>query len=276
MIRSLVLCALFTLSFASLAGCSESADDGKSSAGASAAGKAAAGKKGKKGKNGKKGGKKGKKGGKKGKKGGEKGKKGSGAAGVPANGASSAGTLCVDGTGVTDWWPGEYPAPVVQVLKDVTLKGHKDVCDPKPSLDCTLSPGLFHPWAKGNTSRFRSIDGISSYEVLKPFLVEGDKGDVTLAVGARVDEKSYMAEGMCVLASGGEDYRGECPGNGGNEDSFRVLSTGPKGMELQKFLGVDCPEGHAAWIHVTDALFKRPEVTEGQVTGYGEIGPAAP
>ncbi len=175
---------------------------------------------------------------------------------------------------INDWWPGEYPSPVIQVLAPVSLPARSDICDAEPTLSCRLSPGLIHPWVRDGDARFFSVQPVSRFELLQPTELYTDAGPVTLPVGTVVEERGYMAEGMCRLRVEGRRYEGECPGNGDQEGRYRRI--GSSDGTVRQFVGVPCDGVRLGWIEVTDGLAERPELTWGQIVGYGEVGPADP
>ena len=179
--------------------------------------------------------------------------------------------LCPAGTEVTNVWQGEYPGPVVQVKSQVTLPARRDPCAPA-DLSCTLSPALYHPWAKGEG--FATVVEITRFKVLKPVTIEvydeGEPRTVSLQTGSMVQVGAYYGEGMCDLRFNGESTVDVCPGM--NEGEYEELPG--IGFTERQLVKVGCKGGEAAWIDVDDALMARPEITEGAITGYGEVGPA--
>lgn len=184
--------------------------------------------------------------------------------------------LCPAGTETVPLWQGEYPSPVVQVLEEVALPASAGPCQPAAE-ECVVAPGLYHPWAGGRegaatgfatvtaTTRYRATEG-GSYEVYSDAGAERwplDPGDV-IEVGA------YYGEGQCELRFGSKTASGECPGVG--ELAFEELPG--LDFEERQLVQIPCYRGGELWIEVDEALFARPEVTEGVITGYGEVGPA--
>lgn len=188
----------------------------------------------------------------------------------------AADALCPAGTEVVGLWQGEYPSPVVQVLEEVALPASSGPCQPATQ-ECVVAPGLYHPWAGGRegaatayatvtpTTRYEAKEG-GIYEVYSDAGAERwplDRGDV-IEVGA------YYGEGQCELRFGDQTASGECPGVG--ELAFEELPG--TAFEERQLVEIPCYRGVPLWIEVDAALFARPEVTEGVITGYGEVGPA--
>jgi hypothetical protein len=104
--------------------------------------------------------------------------------------------------------------------------------------------------------------------------------DVTVPAGTEVIEQFYMAEGQCGLVINGQSAEGYCPsigsasGLGEDESSFKSLPNASPDFVNQQYLGIDCTEGHKGWIRVSDSFMGLPDVQEGEILGYGSVGPS--
>lgn len=179
---------------------------------------------------------------------------------------------CGPETHQLDGWSGEYPQPVVQVLTRVTLPARRAPCDPAPNTQCTLSPGLYHPWAGRAEQQFASLTRPHQTRTRRALSFDDatPSGALTVPAGEEITQLAYLSEGYCQLAALGQRFDGPCLSD---EDLVEpVPRAGGRGRQM---LSVPCPEGGRAWIEVDDALEARDEVQWGEVRGYGEIGPAA-
>ena len=177
---------------------------------------------------------------------------------------------CPAGTFAYDGWSGEYPTPIVQVNKTITVDALTNICEKKPTLKCTVKPGLYNPWSEISKADFKTVGGVRRFMTLKKV----EFFDATVPEGTEVIEQFYMAEGMCGLVINGQSAEGYCPSNGDEKGSFKPLPNASPDFVNQQYLGIDCTEGHKGWIHITDAFMNLPNVQEGEILGYGSVGPS--
>ena len=180
---------------------------------------------------------------------------------------------CPIGTTAYDFWSGEYPGVVVQVDKTSTLMAKTNVCDSEPSIQCTISPGLYHPWATQNLgTAFKTISKVNRYRATKPFILEADEGpSPEYKTGTIITENMYLSEGYCVVTVDETMYHWvPCP----EADGFELLPNPAEGFETREFIGFKCLEGQVGWFETGPALFQNPGIQTGEITGYGEIGKA--
>ena len=178
---------------------------------------------------------------------------------------------CPAGTFAYDGWSGEYPLPIVQVNKTITVDALTNICETKPTLKCTVEPGLYNPWSNLSEADFKTVGAVHRFMTLKTV----EFFDMTVPEGTEVIEQRYLAEGQCSLVINGQSTQGYCPSNGDREGSFKALPNASPDFVNQQYLGINCNEGHKGWIHITDAFMALPDVQEGQILGYGSVGPSA-
>lgn len=179
---------------------------------------------------------------------------------------------CADGQVVVPFWQGEYPSPIVQVTGAVRVKVALDPCG-KPTRDCALAPGLYHPWAQaahapkaevGYATRTRT----QTLTAKKAVEVAG----VSFAAGDSVEVLTYLSEGMCSMRAKGVVFEEMCPGTTQGDDA--VWSEPAGDVPRTQLLEVRC--GDAArphWLVVDEAFMALDGVQDGEMLGYGEVGP---
>ena len=180
---------------------------------------------------------------------------------------------------VGDGWQGEYPGPILDIRSPVQVRAFQDVCDPAPSLDCAVPPGLYHPWSKTTQSRFRTLRSITIYKALADFSMDAVEGQpaASFPAGTTVEILYYYGEGICQWRIAGKTYDNACPEQlvgEGETPRFEEQKPASPPPEDRQFFLVHCAGGDA-WVEVTEALMSAPGVREGQVLSYGEVGPAA-
>lgn len=177
---------------------------------------------------------------------------------------SDGNTLCPDGRTVYPFWPGEYPSPVLQVDAPFSLQVADTACG-APSRACTVPAGLYHPWAKAlpDGAAFGSRTAPTVYTAEAAFTWDGR----TVSKGDTVQVRTYLAEGMCAMVVAGNPAEGMCPGTEGNPWAEAPRTAPPDDQILQ----VPCQGGAPGWVVVDAALQARPEVSEGEMVGFGEV-----
>lgn len=189
-------------------------------------------------------------------------------AGEEASATRAAG-VCPAGASVESGWQGEYPEPILHVQQRVTVTAASEPCG-APSFECTVPEGLYHPWSTVTEAQFRTAKIPQVYRATQPVQAWADSGEVTLPTGTEITIVLYMGEGQCVAEVGGARHELTCPGVA--EGDGMVLLSGEAAPDVQ-LLGVTCAEGRTGWV-VDTALLSQPGVAEGQILGYGEVGPA--
>jgi hypothetical protein len=182
---------------------------------------------------------------------------------------------CADGQVVVPFWQGEYPSPIVQVGAGVTAKVALDPCG-KATRDCTLAPGLYHPWASESDSPrpaagFATRTRTQTQKAKQAFRF----GGVSFAAGDELEVLTYLSEGMCSMRAKGVMFEEMCPGTTEGDDARWTEPTEP-GTRTQ-LLEVRCTgETRPFWLTVDDAFMGTQGVREGEMRGFGEVAPAAP
>ena len=177
---------------------------------------------------------------------------------------------CPAGTLAYDGWSGEYPGPILQVNSPITVPGLSIVCDEKPSLNCTVPAGLYHPWSEVSRAEFKTVGVVRRYMATQ----DARLGGQAIPKGTEVVEQFYMAEGMCGMSVNGQAIEDDCIGHNAMSSRFKELPAATPGFENQQYLGVTCAEGHKAWIRITKKIMTMPQVQEGEILQYGEVGPS--
>lgn len=176
--------------------------------------------------------------------------------------------LCAGGLHAAMTWQGEYPGPVVDVQQPVTLKFRRDPCSTVEG-ECTLAAGLYHPWAMARKATgFATVRPVLRYEATRNFT---DEEGVSFQKGDIVEVTAYLGEGFCAFRRNGVEDSGYCP-NMFDEGVFTLLNPEAEQIPQIQLFEAPCQTGGSGWFVVDDAL-ARPEVKEGVITGYGEVGP---
>ncbi len=176
---------------------------------------------------------------------------------------AAAGERCPDGSFVFMAWEGEYPSPVVSVIREAQLMGRGEPCQETASIACSVPAGVYHPWGKDGLG-FATIRGVDRYRAtVDRKLWEGE-----VTAGSEVEVIGYFGEGFCQFRVHGKEMQGECPGMI-SDDGFVEIPT-PEVTEIQAFQ-VPCSNGLKAWIDVDDTLWAAEGVQHGAITGYGEV-----
>lgn len=186
----------------------------------------------------------------------------------PVDAPEPAASACPEGVNVAQFWPGEYPSPVVQVTEKLTLMGRAHACGPLER-KCTVAPGLYHPWSVDDPALgYVSVSAVERWKAVQDTELSDDEGQpIPVDAGAIIIMESYLAEGYCSLRAGELVFSDECP----QPPAFEQLPSADYPGE--QLILAACVEGYEALLPVADLLSK-PEVQEGQILGWGEVGPA--
>ena len=178
----------------------------------------------------------------------------------------------------TNFWSGEYPSPVVNVLADTKIDGVINYRKKTKSniKACTLPRGQYHPWSMENKDRYVSGQPILHYKARSRTMLHGViKGQkrgsrFPLRKNSLISVFSYLSEGQCLLSVGKKaiELVAECP----DPKKFEPLNKVNMGRERQLFKA-DCKEGFIAWIEVNKALFKNKSIEQGSHMGWGKLKP---
>lgn len=178
-----------------------------------------------------------------------------------------------------NWWSGEYPGPVIDVTRKTTIQAHASVRKLGKTQSCTVKEGLYHPWSQDSTSliNYYTLVDLTIYEAEKDtaleeaFTVKEDK-PVVLKKGDQVTNEVYLSEGWCraEVRTEKSKYLIEyfC------DAVLALKNRSPKSPFSvdEQWIYVRCEEGHKAFMQDIDFL-NSPDVREGQILGYGEVGP---
>lgn len=161
---------------------------------------------------------------------------------------------------VIPFWNGEYPEPVVAIKEETTHSAYVDLCLEQVT-DCTIRPGLVHPWSKQKITYaskpepllYRSHTSFSSdlndYEAGTELLYEGETPD-----------------GMCSFRVGADRWYTSCQ----LLESASYVS-GNRGAKARQFFHTSCAEGYKGWVEVHEELFNDLRINRGLIKGYGVI-----
>jgi hypothetical protein len=178
----------------------------------------------------------------------------------PATPSAGAGR-CAQGLRRIDFWAGEYPSPVIQVDRQLSVPARRDPCAPAPDTTCALAPGLYHPWA--DRGEYITLRAPERYRASVATALDES---VQVDAGEEIEVITYLSEGYCSFLHRGRQVEAPCPGVG--DDALARVSAEPP-PPIQLFTG-----GCGAWVDADDALFQVAGVRQGEITGYGEIGRA--
>lgn len=165
------------------------------------------------------------------------------------------------------FWQGEYPGPIVDVRRPVTVPTRADPCDAEATRTCELPVGVYHPWSRGEA--FVTLRPRERFRVAAPFTL--GEGGPALAAGAEVTVEGYAGEGYCLYGVAGVGVTASCPGM---DDAIALE---PLGAPVAANSGVQLfRDPCGTWVQVDDALMGTDGIGEGTVLGYGEVGPGRP
>ncbi|MGZ3742454.1 MAG: hypothetical protein ACXWRE_04450 [Pseudobdellovibrionaceae bacterium] len=171
---------------------------------------------------------------------------------------------------LADFWSGEYPDPVIKITADTKIKALKKipVSTSVKSVSCTVSKGVYHPWATKTTATYHSVTGITVHEarVATTIELEHTRGTkkISLKPGDIVRRLAYISEGNCVIEIKGLKGDAMCP----EEKEFKTIVASDY---YRQYLKVSCQEGYPAYISVTDDIFKIKGIKRGNIADYGRV-----
>lgn len=183
-----------------------------------------------------------------------------------------------------NYWSGEYPLPVADVTAKTTVKAYRSVRKLNRKVACTIDKGIYHPWSnnQGSVINFytltNAVDAIVTDDFQDEIMWEDfghsemfapQKGDI-------INEIYYGSEGICggklfELNSDPTPVSFYC--DSFFEGNIDYLS---KDTDLdwgEQWLYLRCDEGYNAFIQDYQ-LMTSPKVKEGQIWGFGSVGPA--
>ena len=173
---------------------------------------------------------------------------------------------CPDGIIVADGWSGEYPGPVVNVTRAMTVRARNHPCDPAPTRSCQIAAGLIHPWVEGADAEFVTVRAVEPFRVEKALTL----GNVSLKAGDRVALTQVIGEGFCRYQIDGTDVEAECPGL--NKGALTPMATrSPQPLQMARVACGGPGDAHA-WLLVDAQLMGRDGIEEGKVLDYGKVG----
>ena len=159
-------------------------------------------------------------------------------------------------------WEGEYPEPVVYISQNTTLTGYKDECLAQ-SKNCTLSSGLYHPWA-ATTLRYGMKKAPVVFEAKKSFSSERNR----YSKGQHLYIEAKVSQQVCLFRVGSDSWQDSCP----TPEEFKLIS-GDINKTGRKFFEAECTEGYRAWIEVEQSIFEKEGISRGVIQSYGRVAP---
>lgn len=179
-------------------------------------------------------------------------------------------------------WSGEYPGPVINITEDLKVVGYKSLRILKDKVSCTVKRGLYHPWAPSpSLINFHTLTDVQTYTATRvvqlqdSFIFDDNGTAITeLRTGDSVTNIIYLSEGYCsgkmVSAKGKkivfDFYCDEIISNEGLANKTPLANY----KNDEQWLNLKCVNGVEAFISDQD-LLATPGVTEGAITGYGEV-----
>jgi hypothetical protein len=183
---------------------------------------------------------------------------------------------------VYDLWSGEYPGPVVAIGKSdkgtTKIIGSTSMRKMENDATCTVSNGLYHPWAEKTKTPYElyTVTGNAEYTATKDIEVTffdnnavGEYKKMTVASGEKLTEAVYLGEGFCQYVVGGArtEIQTDCAQVGDNND---FVKTDLPSHPTEQVIKLSCKEGIDAYVTV-DQLLKQKDVKEGQIESYGSV-----
>lgn len=174
------------------------------------------------------------------------------------------------------FWSGEYPGPVINVNANkrgtTTIKGYASLRTKGARVSCQIKNGIYHEWSETPNSAitYYSVTALQSSQALRDTTVDSE---YSVPRGSTITNIHYQAEGYC----GGTLRRpnGSVEHISASCDSILegdiVRTTKPDDFHEQ-WLYLQCADGKKVFVQDKD-LLSQPGIKEGQITGYGEVGP---
>lgn len=200
-----------------------------------------------------------------------------------------------------NFWQGEYPGPVIDVKSKkkagtTTIKAWTSLRVLDQAVNCTIRNGLYHPWADINKSKnsvinFYTITGYKDVEVVAAlpenalsYFHDNEGQALNVGVGDKIINEFYLSEGisMATLVKNGkettiyltagisEDFPEYFKTIGEQKSLVKQVYDDEIYYAAEQWLYLKCNEGYNAFVRDTDLLSQK-GITEGQVTGWGEI-----
>lgn len=167
---------------------------------------------------------------------------------------------CPQGVVTNLGWEGEYPSPVVEVTKPVSLKASADPCA-DPTMDCAVPAGLYHPWSQVEVD-YATVRSVEKYRAKHDTTV----GETAVKSGEEVTVTQYLSEGYCIVEVAGKDGEAECP----LDADFEKLPG--REVPTRQLIEFSCGGTSKGWVDAAE-LMKAPGVQEGKVVEWGTVGP---
>ena len=171
-----------------------------------------------------------------------------------------------------NFWPGEYPGPVINVPSKMTVKAYASVRDFGLPIDCAIKPGIYHAWSQtpGSAIGWFNLVPVHTYTVKADTKLD----DVPLKAGEVVTDVVPLAEGNCrgQLGRGKQRKAIEFQCAELDETSAIEHTAGAGDTFNEQWIHLKCADGKKAFIR-DEALRKVPGVTDGQIISYGKVGP---
>lgn len=183
---------------------------------------------------------------------------------------------------VYDIWSGEYPGPVIAIGKSdkgtTKIIGSSSMRKMENDATCTVSNGLYHPWAEKTKTPYDlyTVTGNTEYTATKDIEVTffddsaaGEYKKMTVTKGEKLTQAVYLSEGFCQYVVGGTrpEIQTDCAQVGDNNDFVKADLPSHPTEQVIKF---SCKEGIEAYVTV-DQLLKQEGVKEGQIESYGTV-----
>ena len=135
---------------------------------------------------------------------------------------------------------------------------------------CQLAPGLLHPWAPAYALEFATVVAIQKYRATRLIRLDTWGDPAVVKPDEVVEITGYLGEGNCeIRMPDGAMVEGRCPGDPG-EGWVEVDAIMFAERQLAR---VPCQGGKPGWMVVDRALFSQQQMAEGEILGWGTVGP---
>lgn len=183
--------------------------------------------------------------------------------------AQGQGELCPTGTSIIPYWQGEYPGPVVDIQTNVVVQVSEDECSP-PTRSCQLPPGLLHPWAPAYALEFKTVVAVQKYRATRLIRLDTWGEPAVVKPDEVVEITGYLGEGNCeIRMPDGTSVEGWCPG----DPSEGWVEVDAISFAERQLARVPCQGGQPGWLVVDRSLFGKQQIAEGEIHGWGSVGP---